>query len=378
MNPHTANHFDPTFEWNRRLQAVYAAASTRIFIEAAFNLLRATVRCDFLLFHDFVDEKNFPVVRDSQGKEYPFDSVQNAHIVEAATAYAQVRPGTRLIPAPGGLLADAGCTDHLGPCTCVLFWGKRHSGFPETAFSVFRLAGQRDFSSDDFAALDNVHPHLETALDCLKTRLDSRSTQEGLVAVIRDLPLGSILLNWELNVVYANRSGKKHWITWRQGESAKNLKFGRRDCSVPTEIEQACREIQRDWTASLRDKSPTKFCKVRRVEHGAQPCLHATITILSHRTPMARPSFLVRIERRPEAKAKTPKTTFSASVLDILTLSEREVALKTSEGLSNQEIADELGKTVCAVKFLQHMIYKKLQISNRSRLVALLRPEVTR
>ena len=49
--------FVPTFfktavEWNRQLKATYSATSTSRFVEAAFGLLRATVSCDLLLFHD--------------------------------------------------------------------------------------------------------------------------------------------------------------------------------------------------------------------------------------------------------------------------------------------------------------------------------------
>ena len=51
---------------------------------------------------------------------------------------------------------------------------------------------------------------------------------------------------------------------------------------------------------------------------------------------------------------------------------EREVALSLMNGLSNQEIADRLAKSVHAVKFLLHRIYQKTGVPNRAALVAAL------
>jgi len=55
-----------------------------------------------------------------------------------------------------------------------------------------------------------------------------------------------------------------------------------------------------------------------------------------------------------------------------LTAAERDVVLALAGGHSNQEIADRLGKSVQAVKFLLHRIYMKTGISNRTALVAAL------
>ena len=51
------------------------------------------------------------------------------------------------------------------------------------------------------------------------------------------------------------------------------------------------------------------------------------------------------------------------------------MALILADGLSNQEIADRLGKTVPAVKFLLHRIYQKTGIPSRAALVAVLRAQ---
>jgi DNA-binding CsgD family transcriptional regulator len=74
------------------------------------------------------------------------------------------------------------------------------------------------------------------------------------------------------------------------------------------------------------------------------------------------------LERLANSTRKVPSLDF----LSCMTKAEREVSLMLAEGLSNQEIADRLGKTIHAVKFRLHRIYKKAGIAGRTRLVAVL------
>lgn len=60
--------------------------------------------------------------------------------------------------------------------------------------------------------------------------------------------------------------------------------------------------------------------------------------------------------------------------LAMLTPAERVVAQRVMEGLSNKEIARELGKATGTVKNQLVSIFRKLGVRNRIRLVVLLRP----
>ena len=64
--------------------------------------------------------------------------------------------------------------------------------------------------------------------------------------------------------------------------------------------------------------------------------------------------------------------------LQKMTAAERSVATVLADGFSNQEIADRLGKTVHAVKFLLHRIYQKTGVPSRAALVAVLRSRPNR
>jgi DNA-binding CsgD family transcriptional regulator len=60
------------------------------------------------------------------------------------------------------------------------------------------------------------------------------------------------------------------------------------------------------------------------------------------------------------------------SIMHLLTSAERDVAQLVRQGLSNQEIADALGKSVDAVKFHLHRMFKKAEVTTRSRLMLVL------
>jgi DNA-binding CsgD family transcriptional regulator len=55
--------------------------------------------------------------------------------------------------------------------------------------------------------------------------------------------------------------------------------------------------------------------------------------------------------------------------MDVLTSAERQVANLVRQGMSNQEIASEIGKSVDAVKFHLHRMFKKAGVGSRSRLM---------
>ena len=81
---------------------------------------------------------------------------------------------------------------------------------------------------------------------------------------------------------------------------------------------------------------------------------------------LSEPSFVIEVER-------IEKPEHPSLLLQRMTAAERAVAMVLVDGLSNQEVADQLGKSVQAVKFLLHRIYLKTGVSNRAALVAALR-----
>ena len=95
-------------------------------------------------------------------------------------------------------------------------------------------------------------------------------------------------------------------------------------------------------------------------------------------TGLAEPTFVLELDRLVHGVAlETPDRLLP--VLQKMTAAERAVAMVVADGFSNQEIADRLGKTVYAVKFLLHRIYQRLTgIPGRAALVAVLRSRPAR
>ena len=86
---------------------------------------------------------------------------------------------------------------------------------------------------------------------------------------------------------------------------------------------------------------------------------------------LAEPNFVVELDRRPFNAAPDIRDR-SIPMLQDMTPAERDVAIVLASGLSNQEIADQLGKSIHAVTFLLHGIYKKSGFGSRAALIAAL------
>ena len=92
--------------------------------------------------------------------------------------------------------------------------------------------------------------------------------------------------------------------------------------------------------------------------------------VLQQESVLAHPGFLVRLNEAAP-KAETPRGDLDA--LATLSPGEREAVLLVGEGLINPEIAARIGISVAAVKLRLHGAFKKLNVRNRTQLVAMLR-----
>jgi DNA-binding NarL/FixJ family response regulator len=116
----------------------------------------------------------------------------------------------------------------------------------------------------------------------------------------------------------------------------------------------------------------------RRISHPRVPGLTASITLVCPNTSgLGEPTYVVERDRQVHGVALDAPDR-SSPVLEKLTQAECGVAMVLADGFSNQEIADRLGKTVAAVKFLLHRIYQKTGVPSRTALVAVLRASSSR
>jgi DNA-binding NarL/FixJ family response regulator len=89
---------------------------------------------------------------------------------------------------------------------------------------------------------------------------------------------------------------------------------------------------------------------------------------------IARPHFLIEFENlRRRAVPKDEMAGTRLSHLVRLTRREQELARLVCDGRSNQEIADESSLSVETVKKHLHSMFRKLEVSSRGRLMAMMR-----
>jgi DNA-binding CsgD family transcriptional regulator len=142
---------------------------------------------------------------------------------------------------------------------------------------------------------------------------------------------------------------------------------------LPPTLATECHAMRREWESSLSaNPDATVLRRRRKILHPRLKALSASLSMVCRNTTgLSEPAFVIEFERR------APRTTIKARrdlpLLSTLTEAERDVTLVLREGVSNQEIADRLAKSLDAVKFLLHRIYQKTGVSGRAALVARLR-----
>ena len=362
-------------EWERRLLAMHGATDTDEFIDAVFSLLQGTVQCDFALAN-LRNVDGVPLMAyDSLGREFGIEYMERFFKANPSVSYVMMRPGLRILhtkdhlPPDDELKRSVFYTDFMQPenwrhSVALLFWGF-FPPVPQNAFCVFRSEEQPDFDEDDLARLRLVHPHISTALKRLKKQLKTRSTDDRITALLNSLPGNATLLDWDLRITNQSTAARRLSAQW-MGRANESLP---RALELPCEIMQTCATMKEAWRAALQDSPQARLLDKHTVEHPTLP-LSAEITlVLQQDSVLAHPGVLVRLHEDMPTGGSTHS---NPSALDILSPAEREAVLLVGEGLINPEIATRLGISVAAVKLRLHGAFKKLNVRNRTQLVAML------
>src|SRR4029077_10416810 len=215
---------------------------------------------------------------------------------------------------------------------------------------IMRTAKQGDLSPAEMKLLQQLYPHFLSALRRLGSLERAHTVQAALEESLRCLPLPTILLRWNLRLVYQNRAARGFCAVWEKG--LKEARLTKACARVPPEILNRCRQLKQQWARAKRPNAPPTLFKDERVRHPRSPHLRATIRLKRlNLAGIARPDFLIQCEdlrRQDTLHAKTADARLRYFVQ--LTRREREVARLICDGESNQEIADEAGLSLPTVK----------------------------
>ena len=122
------------------------------------------------------------------------------------------------------------------------------------------------------------------------------------------LPLPTIILRWDLRLIYQNRAARDFCAVWEKGpEEARRTKAR---SPIPSEILDRCRVLKQRWARTRRANALQVVCEEEQVHHPRRPHLRATIHLKQLKLAgVARPHFLVQCEdlRRQTASGAAPR-----------------------------------------------------------------------
>jgi DNA-binding CsgD family transcriptional regulator len=250
---------------------------------------------------------------------------------------------------------------------CLLFWKDQRL---ICVIAIMRTAAQGDLLPAEMKLLQHLYPQFLTALCRLRSLEREHSLRMDLEEFLSRLPLPTILLRWNLKPIYQNRAARDFCAVWEKGPEEAQLT--KATSPIPCEILDRCRLLKQQWADAQRPVAPQTGFKEGRVRHPRSPHLRATLHLRQISSAgVTRPHFLIECEdlrrrRTGLASARLPH-------LVRLTRREQEVARLVCEGRSNQEIADNACLSLPMVKKHLHAIFRKLEVTSRSRLIALMR-----
>jgi DNA-binding CsgD family transcriptional regulator len=253
---------------------------------------------------------------------------------------------------------------------CLLFWKDQRL---ICVIVIMRTAAQGDLLSAEMKLLQHLYPHFLTALCRLRSLEREHSLRMDLEEFLSRLPLPTILLRWNLKPIYQNRAARDFCAVWEKGP--EQAKLTKAISPIPSEILDRCRLLKQQWADAQRPIAPQTGFKEERVRHPRSPHLRATLHLKRLSSAgVARPHFLIECEDlRSSAAVRTGPASVRLPHLARLTRREQEVACLVCEGRSNQEIADDANLSLAMVKKHLHAIFRKLEVTSRSRLIALMR-----
>lgn len=370
------------------LLAVCAAVTYEDFADAAVKFCRVAVPHTggevFLNYLDFdantdralLVRSQFPTKRARTPEERAWRQ-ENMQLVGA---FFEKHPDTRVyrgqnhtLPPLPELEKTVWFKEFMVPEGWHDFLGMAFRSGPIVHSSLFvnRAFNQPTFSAAEAALFEEAYPYFAAALQRVRLLENTRAVRADLENSLLDLPVATLLLNWQLGIEQANRLAARMCAAWQHGiEHARRHKVPAR-LEVPADLVAACAQLRDSW--SNPGHNGIRLLR-RTVSHPQHPELQATITLLRpHALRLAAPTFLIRItEVTTAAEGAGAEATDVAALLTRLSGAERDILPLLRRGLSNKEIAAALGKAVPTVKKQLHTIMAKAGVTSRTRLITLL------
>ena len=238
------------------------------------------------------------------------------------------------------------------------------------AIVIMRSKTARDVSPAEMRLLGQLYPQLSTSLQRLRELDERRAVRSDLEEFVRRLPLPTISLRWNLKTLFQNRAAREFCAVWENGlEQARLIKTS---ATIPREILDGCRRLKHKWQRTKQNQPSDGRSVVTKLRHPQSDALKVTIRLKQLNDAVARPHFVIECEDLGRSENRHPSFDPSFSQLVQLTRREQEVTRLVCNGQSNQEIADAARLSLPTVKKHLHAVFRKLEVTSRSQLMALM------
>lgn len=230
----------------------------------------------------------------------------------------------------------------------LYFWeGTRFVGY-----LCVRFAGSPQF---ELSKLENIRKKIEPFFNHLRGRIRLSAEARFYRSLVARMPIALVVLDPELKVFYANGDGSFLCQSWRLGARAARSTKAERRPKIPQDILQRCEQLKREKESygTLHSPEHSIRASIQRVD--INPELNSSRF------------FLIWLSQDSHDRA--------APSLAALSPSERSAAKLAAAGLSNPQIASQLGKSPSTIRAQLHSAFRKLNIEKRVQLAKLLRDQ---
>ncbi|MBI3886401.1 MAG: helix-turn-helix transcriptional regulator [Opitutae bacterium] len=179
-----------------------------------------------------------------------------------------------------------------------------------------------------------------------------------VLALLEDVPVGLLLLDRELKLLWFNEEAARACAVWNHGERHAAALRARRAFRVPAALVAACRQFDADASRPaevVSDNARGLHASVKLQTIGDEPAYHIQLDY-----------------RRPRGDRHRPLSPGAVALLARLSEREREVAMRVREGLRTAEIAAALRRSPLTIKTQLAAVFAKLGVRGRTRVAALL------
>ena len=137
--------------------------------------------------------------------------------------------------------------------------------------AILRTAAQGDLWPTEIELLRQLYPQFQTALRRLDSLEREHSVRRDFEECLSRLPLPTILLRWNLKLIYQNRAAREFCTVWEKGP--EEAKWTNPTSPIPSEILDRCRLLKQQWARTRRTNTQQAGCEKEHVHHSGSSTL---------------------------------------------------------------------------------------------------------